>query len=79
MGLIGTCLIQAVTLYGVNRDLSETRWRILWGQKGLVLCKVENYMGSIWNCLMQGGTLYCVIRSLSDKKCNIIWGQYGLV
>jgi len=32
MGSIRTCLLQVGTVYGVNKDLSVTSRRIIWGQ-----------------------------------------------
>jgi len=36
---IKACLLQVVTVYGVNKDLFDTSRRIIWGQKGLFCYK----------------------------------------
>jgi hypothetical protein len=79
MGSKRACLIQEGTLYGVNKDSSDSRRYFIWGQRGLVRYKKERYMGSARNCMLQEGTLYGVNKDLSDSRSYVAWGQRELV
>jgi hypothetical protein len=69
---IRTCILQEVTLYEINKDLSLTRRHFIWGHKGLVCYKILNYKMSIITSLLQEVTLCVVNKKLSVTRRHVL-------